>query len=333
MNSKLITTLCLTTLLTITGCASTKETSNSYTNSSEDTTKPIITLVSDSVTVEKGTNYSAKDNIKSVTDAIDGTLEYAKSDKKGSAYYLIDDSKVDTSKAGTYKVTVTATDKTGNVETKEFNVIVKDKDTTSSDTEKTKSTEKSESTNTDKKSSTTKSDETTEKNTSKKTNTSSKKATSSSSSSSTSGTQSSKAQTSNQNSSSQSTSTSTQSQSTPQQTCSQVKTKDAWDEQVIVSDAYDEQVIDQPAWDETVNTRVGDIIVCNGCYQEFNTYEEWWNHAMTYLGQGEDSHGAYHINGRYSISTVHHDATYKTVHHDAIYNTVHHDAEYQTVCN
>lgn len=91
----------------------------------------------------------------------------------------------------------------------------------------------------------------------------------------------------------------------------------------VVTDkaAWDETVVDQAAWDETVTTRVGDIVVCNGCGQEFNSYEEWDKHAGSFASQGDWSHGGYHVDGRYSTSVVHHDAITHTVHHDAVTHT------------
>ena len=95
----------------------------------------------------------------------------------------------------------------------------------------------------------------------------------------------------------------------PQQNCTTVWVQD--------SAAWDETVVDQAAWDETVTTRVGDIVVCNGCGQEFNSYEEWDKHAGSFASQGDWSHGGYHVDGRYSTSVVHHDAITHVVHHEA----------------
>lgn len=247
------------------GNKATKDYKKTFTITNTDEVAPVIKLNKDTVEITEGDAYDPSGNIQSVKDDFDGNITKAdkKPDEAGTAYYLIDSSKLDTSKTGEYKVKVTAADKAGNEATKEFTVKVK-----------AKKEDKSSSSG------------------------------------------------SNNNNSGTSGSSSN---NKPQQNCSQVKTKDAWDEQVLVSAAWDETVVDQPAWDETV--RVGEVVVCR-CGQRFNSYNEWQNHMDS--EPDLDSHGGYHIDGVYN--TVHHDATYKTIHHDATYKTVHHDAEYTTVC-
>lgn len=284
MNSKLIKTLSLATLLTITGCASANEASDTSVDTTTDTTKPVITLVSDSVNVETDAKYSANDNIKSVTDDTDGILEYAKKATDDSAYYLIDDGKLDTSKAGTYKIKVTASDKSGNTATKDFDVVVKDaekKETTKSDSAKTESSTKTES-------KTSKSDS--------KTSASTKKTSNSSSSSNT-----------NQDSTTSATqsNTSSQSQSTPSNNTTndsqQVQTHTHnWElktEQVLVKDAYDEQVCTGQKY----------VYECGDCHQHFDTIEAYDAHCV-------ECQPAWGYGGVY-------EPIYETVHHDAVYNT------------
>ena len=286
-----VKTLSLTTLLTITGCTSSKETSIASVTTSVDTTNPVITLVSKSVTVEKDTKYSAKDNIKSVTDDTDGTLEYVKKATEGSAYYLIDDSKIDTSKAGTYKVVVTAFDKSGNTATKDFNVVVKE-------AEKKESSKKSDSTKSDSTKSTTKSDS----------NTSSSK-TSSSSNSSDSGNSSSNANAS-QSASSNNSNTQTA------QTCKTVH-HDAT--------GHYEQKLKTAAWDESVYEGVK--IKCNACGETFsgsseylahtNYYRDLWNAQYEQTGDPEKTDKSLLAHG--SSTDV------------PVYSYIHHDAEYESV--
>lgn len=123
---KLLNVLFITCAL-LAGCTSTPQKANIKDDSMiVDTTKPKIIFFADSVTVETGSKYSATENIKSVTDDTDGTLTQVKQASKGAAYYLVDDSRVDTSKVGEYSVIVTAVDKTGNTATKSFKVVVKD---------------------------------------------------------------------------------------------------------------------------------------------------------------------------------------------------------------
>ena len=299
MNNKFITTLGLTTLLTITGCASGSETSNVSVVSSVDSTKPVITLKAESVNVELDKKYDAKENIESVTDDVDGTLEYAKKATDDSAYYLIDDSKVDTSKTGTYEVKVTAVDKSGNEATSKFDVVVKEK-----------SDGKSETSNTD-----TKSDSS-----NKKTNSSSSKNTDSSkksnTSSSNSSTSSSKSVATNSNATSNS-NNSANTSSSSKQTC-----------QTVHHDAtghYEtQQTLKTAAWDESVYD--GPQTKCNYCGQTFANSSDYDAHADYYRSLWNEQYN----------QTMDVEQTDKTLlQHGSstcvpVYHTVHHDAEYTT---
>lgn len=276
------------------GNKATKDYKKTFTVTNTDEVAPVIKLNKDTVEITEGDAYDPSGNIKSVKDDFDGNITKAdkKPDEAGTAYYLIDSSKLDTSKAGKYKVKVTAADKAGNEATKEFTVKVKakkeDKSSSSGSTNSNSESDKNNSTS------------------GSKNNTGSSSKNNGTSNSN-------KGNTSSGNNNSGTSGSS--SNNKPQQNCSQVKTKDAWDEQVLVSAAWDETVVDQPAWDETV--RVGEVVVCR-CGQRFNSYNEWQNHMDS--EPDLDSHGGYHIDGVYN--TVHHDATYKTVHHDAEYTTV-----------
>ena len=270
------------------GNKATKDYKKTFTVTNTDEVAPVIKLNKDTVEITEGDAYDPSGNIKSVKDDFDGNITKAdkKPDEAGSAYYLIDSSKLDTSKAGEYKVKVTAADKAGNEATKEFTVKVKAKKEDKSSSSKNNSTSGSKN----------------------NTGSSSKKNGTSNSN---------KGNTSSGNNNSGTSGSS--SNNKPQQNCSQVKTKDAWDEQVLVSAAWDEQVIDQPAWDES-------YVVCT-CGAKFSSNSEWLVHMNEYLfTQEENNHKNSHV------ESIHHDATYKTVHHDATYKTVHHDAEYTTVC-
>lgn len=266
------------------GNKATKDYKKTFTVTNTDEVAPVIKLNKDTVEITEGDAYDPSGNIKSVKDDFDGNITKAdkKPDEAGTAYYLIDSSKLDTSKAGEYKVKVTAADKAGNEATKEFTVKVKakkeDKSSSSGSTNSNSGSGKNNSTS------------------GSKNNTGSSSKNNGTSNSN-------KGNTSSGNNNSGTSGSS--SNNKPQQNCSQVKTKDAWDEQVLVS----------AAWDETV--RVGEVVVCR-CGQRFNSYNEWQNHMDS--EPDLDSHGGYHIDGVYN--TVHHDATYKTVHHDAEYTTV-----------
>lgn len=281
------------------GNKATKDYKKTFTVTNTDEVAPVIKLNKDTVEITEGDAYDPSGNIKSVKDDFDGNIKKAdkKPDEAGTAYYLIDSSKLDTSKAGEYKVKVTAADKAGNEATKEFTVKVKakkeDKSSSSGSTNSNSGSGKNNSTS------------------GSKNNTGSSSKNNGTSNSN-------KGNTSSGNNNSGTSGSS--SNNKPQQNCSQVKTKDAWDEQVLVSDAWDEQVVDQPAWDEPV-----EVYKCNACGAEVNP-SEWDAHRMADMDAGKF--------GGYAPYTknIHHDATYKTVHHDATYKTVHHDAEYTTVC-
>lgn len=191
---------------------------------------------------------------------------------------MIDASQLDTSKAGEYKVKVTAVDKAGNEATKEFTVKVnakkEDKETNSSSSNSSTSNKN---------------------NSSNKTNTSSKNNSTSNSSSS--------------QSSFNDNNTSTN--STPQQTCTTVwvQDTDAYDETIVVQQAYDE-------WVETSSSYP--VIVCNGCGAEFRSLEEYVSHRGTYSSNGDWSHGTYYSGTHQATGYYeHHDAVTHTVHHDA----------------
>lgn len=280
------------------GNKATKDYKKTFTVTNTDEVAPVIKLNKDTVEITEGDTYDPSGNIKSVKDDFDGNITKAdkKPDEAGTAYYLIDSSKLDTSKAGEYKVKVTAADKAGNEATKEFTVKVKAK--------KEDKSSSSGSTNSNSESG-------------KNNSTSGSKNNTGSSSKNNGTSNSNKGNTSSGNNNSGTSGSS--SNNKPQQNCSQVKTKDAWDEQVLVSAAWDETVIDQPAWDES-------YVVCT-CGAKFSSNSEWLVHMNEYLfTQEENNHKNSHV------ESIHHDAITHNVHHDAVYNTVHHDAEYTTVC-
>ena len=244
---KLLTVaLATTTFATMVGCASNQSSTSASTSETEtakkgDTVKPEIELKADSVTVETGTTYSATDNIKSVTDDVDGSLTQVKQASKGAAYYLVDDSKIDTSKAGEYSATVTAVDKAGNTATKSFKVVVKD-------------VEKKESSKTDSKTSITAKTETKKSSEATTKTDSSKKTTTASTT------------TSSSNSSSSTTKTTTVEKKEHVHSWNTVH-HDATGHYETVT-ITDKDAYTEPAYDETVS---GEKYVCLGCGAEFST--------------------------------------------------------------
>lgn len=259
------------------GNKATKDYKKTFTVTNTDEVAPVIKLNKDNVEITEGDTYDPSGNIKSVKDDFDGNITKAdkKPDEAGTAYYLIDSSKLDTSKAGKYKVKVTAADKAGNEATKEFTVKVKAK--------KEDKSSSSGSTNSNSESG-------------KNNSTSGSKNNTGSSSKNNGTSNSNKGNTSSGNNNSGTSGSS--SNNKPQQNCKTIH-HDATGHNETV------WVQDTEAWDEQVP--VATIYVCNGCGQEFPSKDAWWNHAMTYLGQDDDSHGSNHTYIQYT--TVHHDAT------------------------
>lgn len=88
-----------------------------------DKNAPIIKIKETSVTVRIGDEFDPASNVESVTDDIDGNLERKESIDPNTAGYTLS-SNVDTSKAGTYQVSVNAVDSTGNSSNQIYTVYV-----------------------------------------------------------------------------------------------------------------------------------------------------------------------------------------------------------------
>lgn len=258
-------TTALMMLLTV-GCAAGATVSSSTDESSvktvtDDTTAPTIKLKEKTVTISLGDKFDATENIKSVKDDTDGKLTKTDKAKKDAAYYLVDDSKVDTSKVGEYTVTITAVDKAGNSTTSTYTVKVQETDSTTDDkTSKTKSDSK---------------DTTTASTNNKKTTTSS------SSSSKTSTTKKSATTSSNNSSASSNNSNSVVSQSTS--TSSQASTSTGCDHKWVAvqyvagshEESYEEPVYEN-VWHETKASY--DTWYCRNCQQTFTSLDEFRAH-------------------------------------------------------
>ena len=87
----------------------------------KDTVAPEIKLKKKEVSVIIGNGYNLKDNIESVTDPVDGDLEYSKELSEG--HYIVTGS-VNVNSIGTYNVKVTAMDSNGNQTTRDYKVSV-----------------------------------------------------------------------------------------------------------------------------------------------------------------------------------------------------------------
>ena len=95
-----------------------------------DTKKPIIEFKQQEVTIYVGTNYDVKNNIKSVTDEVDGDIEYKEeTENDEKKYYYTISSNLNENETGQYDVSITAYDKNGNetVETYKIKVIERPK--------------------------------------------------------------------------------------------------------------------------------------------------------------------------------------------------------------
>lgn len=232
------------------GNKATKDYKKTFTVTNTDEVAPVIKLNKDTVEITEGDAYDPSGNIKSVKDDFDGNITKAdkKPDEAGSAYYLIDSSKLDTSKAGEYKVKVTAADKAGNEATKEFTVKVK-----------AKKEDKSSS------------------NGSTNSNSGSGKNNSTSGSKNNTGSSSKNNGTSNSNkgnTSSSNNNSGSSSNNKPQQDCKTIH-HDATGHNETV------WVQDTAAWDETV-----EVYKCNACGAEVNP-SEWDTHRMADMDAGK----------------------------------------------
>ena len=275
------------------GNKATKDYKKTFTVTNTDEVAPVIKLNKDTVEITEGDAYDPSGNIKSVKDDFDGNITKAdkKPDEAGAAYYLIDSSKLDTSKAGEYKVKVTAADKAGNESTKEFTVKVKAK---KEDNSSSSNNNSSNSSSTSGKNNSTLGSKNNTGSSSKNNGTSNSNKGNTSSGNNNSGT------------------SGSSSNNKPQQNCTTVWVQD--------SAAWDETVIDQPAWDETVSVKTGTQYICH-CGQIFNSYNEWVYHSgqMEAIGdQGPEGKGhGYTPKDTYTNSTIHHDAITHVVHHEA----------------
>ena len=297
----------LVSIISFSACNSdTKQESSTdpVTSVSEDSDKtaPVITLAADNVSVEIGTDYKISDNIKSVKDDADGEIKNVEKLSKDTSGYIIDDSKVDLKKAGDYKVTVEAQDKSGNVAKKTFKLTVKEKsDKSVSEKKETASVQKSETKTGSKKNEVKKNTATSN---SSKNATSSKSSTTSSSGSNQPSTSSSKPVQNTQKSD-----TSASQPAKPAQHVHNWVHHDATGhyETVVVKEAWDEQTTVQEA-----STRT--YVICNGCGRKFYMNEFAQHQAEISDEEMMNGCGSY---GNILSETYYVDVP-KNIHHDAV---------------
>ena len=89
-----------------------------------DSVAPTITLKNETMIVTQGDEYSLIDNVESVSDLIDGNLDYKENAGKGSSKYYSISYSDDLSAVGAHEITISAVDKSGNVTTQKFTLEV-----------------------------------------------------------------------------------------------------------------------------------------------------------------------------------------------------------------
>ncbi|MEG0423022.1 MAG: M15 family metallopeptidase [Erysipelotrichaceae bacterium] len=88
----------------------------------KDTTKPVIKLKEETMSLYLNCEFDPKTNIESISDPVDGELTLSEKEKK-NAYTIKNE--VDVSAEGNYKVSINAIDQHGNSEHKEYTVEIK----------------------------------------------------------------------------------------------------------------------------------------------------------------------------------------------------------------
>ena len=93
-----------------------------------DTVAPTINLKEDTVYITIGDEYDLNSNIESVVDEVDGDIPYNNDVNEDSTYYYsISYNPVDICYAGEHEIVVTAKDKSGNIATRSFTYVIKEK--------------------------------------------------------------------------------------------------------------------------------------------------------------------------------------------------------------
>ena len=89
-----------------------------------DTTAPVINIKEDVITITQGDGYNFNDNVESVNDEIDGSIEYLEDVKEDSNNYYSFRCDDDIDSVGTHEVVVSAKDKYGNETSRTFTLEV-----------------------------------------------------------------------------------------------------------------------------------------------------------------------------------------------------------------
>lgn len=89
-----------------------------------DSTAPVIKLKNEKITITEGDSYNLNENIESVSDLIDGDLNYIQDAIDGSLKYYSINYNDDISTVGTHEITINAVDNSGNVSVQKFTLEV-----------------------------------------------------------------------------------------------------------------------------------------------------------------------------------------------------------------
>ena len=91
----------------------------------KDTKKPIIKIKKSVITLYKGNNYTLTNNISSVSNEVDGNLEYLEKDPEVNekGYYIVT-SNFNKNTVGNYTVNIKAVDKNGNETSSKYTIKV-----------------------------------------------------------------------------------------------------------------------------------------------------------------------------------------------------------------
>lgn len=92
-----------------------------------DTVAPVISLKEDTITITEGESYDILENITSVDDVVDGSINYQSNEvvnQDTDSYYYTINTNFDNNNSGSYQIEVKAVDKSNNVSTSTFTVNV-----------------------------------------------------------------------------------------------------------------------------------------------------------------------------------------------------------------
>ena len=92
-----------------------------------DTTAPVVKIKEDKITITQGDDYDLTNNIESVTDEVDGEINYLDDVKEDSEFYYNFSYGQDIDNVGAHEVVVNAEDQHGNVTQAKFTLEVKAK--------------------------------------------------------------------------------------------------------------------------------------------------------------------------------------------------------------